>query len=101
MRDDDPDGKDIPASSGHAAMEGVTAAGTNPPGSSSSSSSVGGGGGGGGGGASGRPRLAGAAGAAGTAIFREVVLAKVREKKAEQEAEAGRASGMARQEERR
>lgn len=94
MRDDDPDGGDMPASTGLAAMEGVTAAGTNPPGSSGSSGS-------GSGSASGQPRLAGAASAARTAIFREVVLAKVREKKAEQEAEAGRASGMGRQEERR
>lgn len=87
MRDDDPDGGDMPASTALAAMEGVTTAGTNPPGSSGSSGS---------GSASGQPRLAGAASAARTAIFREVVLAKVREKKAEQEAEAGRASGMAR-----
>lgn len=97
MRDDDPDGGDLPASSKNAAIEGVTAAGVAPPsGSGVTSGSSSSGGGGGGDGAPGR-----LAGAAKAAIFREVVLAKVREKKAEQEAASGRTTDTVKREERK
>lgn len=104
MRDDDLDGGDLPTSSKQAAVVGVTATGVGPPirggGGSSGGGSSGGGsdGGGGGGGSSGPPSGHGRpAGAAKGAIFREVVMAKVREKaeqeKAAQEVAAGRTTG--------
>lgn len=70
LREDDPEGGDLPSNTEQAAREGVTAAGvTEPEGSSD-----------------GTPRGARRLSrAARTAIFREVVLAKVREMKAEEE----------------
>lgn len=71
MRDEDPDGGDLPKDPGQAAREGITGAATRPV--------VGEAGGSGGEAAK---RLSKAARGA---IFREVVLAKVREMKAEEE----------------
>lgn len=91
MRDEDPDAGDLPTSS---AIEGITAAGTNPPAGSGGSSISGSGGNVGNGGVDGTDGAGGAGGAPGqgrlaraarSAIFREVVLAKVKEMKADQE----------------